>query len=81
MSKRPDCGRPQRLALRPAEAAAALGVSSRTLRSWMRDEQLPFMRVGGAVLIPVAGLEEWMAARVASRRNAAEIAEEILREL
>ena len=42
---------PPRLALRPKEAAEALGVGERTLRGWMRDEGLPFARVGGAVLI------------------------------
>ena len=71
----------RRLALRPREAAEALGVSERTLRAWMRDEGLPYLRVGGAVRIPVAELGKWMAQRVASRRSAAEIASAILRDL
>ena len=49
-----------RLALRPAEAAAALGISGRTFRMWMRDEELPFPRVAGVVLVPTAGLAEWL---------------------
>jgi excisionase family DNA binding protein len=56
---------PPRLSLRPSEAAQALGVSERTLRQMMRDEGLPYCRVGGAVLIPVRELEAWLAARLA----------------
>ena len=74
-------GQPERIALRPQEAAEALGVSGRTLRAWMRDEGLPYARVGGTVIIPRVELEEWIAERVASRRSSDEIAEEILREL
>jgi excisionase family DNA binding protein len=47
-----------RLALRPAEAARALGISERTLRSLL--PQLPVVRTGGAVLIPVEALREWL---------------------
>ena len=54
----PDLG--SRLALRPKEAADALGIGERTLRTWMRDEELPFLRVAGVVLVPTAGLEEWL---------------------
>ena len=70
-----------RLALRPSEAAAALGVSERTLRKWRCDEGLPYFRLDGAVLIPRAELERWMAERVTSRETADQIAEEIIREL
>jgi excisionase family DNA binding protein len=47
-----------RLALRPAEAALALGVSERTLRGML--SRLPCIREGGAVLIPVDSLREWL---------------------
>lgn len=50
-----------RLALRPKEAAEALGVSERKLRAMLRD--LPHVRVDGAVLIPVDGLRRWLAER------------------
>ena len=70
-----------RLALRPKEAAEALGVSDRTLRKWMRDEGLPYFRVDGAVRIPVGKLEEWIADRLSSQRRSEDIAEEILAEL
>jgi hypothetical protein len=48
----------QRLALRPREAAAALGISERTLRSLL--PRLPHMRLDGAVLIPVDSLRRWL---------------------
>ena len=47
-----------RLALRPAEVARALGLSERTVRQIL--PQLPHLRVGGAVLVPVEGLREWL---------------------
>lgn len=75
----PDLTR--RVALRPREAAAALGISERTLRKWMRDEELPFLRVEGSVLIPVEGLREWMGQRLEAHRRCDEIAEEVLRDL
>lgn len=69
-----------RLALRPAEAAKALGICERTLRSWMQNEALPYLRLGGSVLIPVGDLRAWMAQRTGATRNADAIAEEILRD-
>jgi excisionase family DNA binding protein len=71
---------PHRLALRPKEAAEALGVSERTLRKWMRDEGLPYFRVDGAVLLPRAELERWMLERTGSQQRTDEIAEQILQD-
>ena len=48
----------ERLALRPKEAADALGISERTLRQLLPE--LPTVRRGGVVLVPVAGLREWL---------------------
>ena len=48
-----------RLALRPAEAAQALGISERKLRQLL--PKLPIVREGGVVLIPVDGLRAWLA--------------------
>lgn len=70
-----------RLALRPREAAEALGVSERTLRKWMRDEGLPYFRVDGAVRIPVGKLEEWITDRMASQQRCDDVATEILAEM
>jgi excisionase family DNA binding protein len=49
------CGR---LALRPKEAAEVLGVSERTLRQLLPE--LPTVRRGNIVLVPVAGLQKWL---------------------
>ena len=50
----------ERLALRPKEAAEALGISERTLRQLLPE--LPTVRRGNIVLVPVAGLREWLRA-------------------
>ena len=80
-----DVGRggnqPLRLALRPREAAEALGVSERTLRAWMRDEGLPFARVGRSVLIPHKDLEHWIEQRVGTSERVSEIVDDILGDL
>ena len=70
-----------RLALRPAECAQALGVDERTLRRWQRDEGLPFARVGGAVLYPVAELRDWLKERITREQTTDEHARKVLREL
>ena len=70
-----DCA--PRLALRPKEAAKALGISERTLRQMLPE--LPHIRLGGSILIPVNCLREWL--REGSEREAGrakETAEEIL---
>ena len=47
-----------RLALRPKEAANALGLSERKLRELLPE--LPTVRRGGIVLVPVDQLREWL---------------------
>jgi hypothetical protein len=47
-----------RLALRPHEAADALGISERALRTLLPE--LPVVRCGAAVLLPVRALLEWL---------------------
>lgn len=69
---------PERIAYRPPELAALLGISGRTLRKWMRDEGLPFLRLDGVVLIPAAMLDAWLAERVSAERRAETLAAEIL---
>ena len=53
------------LALRPREAAKALGISTRTLWSWTKGGLLPCVRVGRGkrqvVLYPVEQLRAWLA--------------------
>lgn len=70
-----------RIALRPKEAAEALGVSDRTLRIWMRDEELPFMRIDRGILIPVADLKEWIHERLIRKSAADDLVETILADL
>ncbi len=50
-----------RIALRPKEAAEALGISERKLRA-MRSE-LPHARLGEVVVFPVQPLRSWLADR------------------
>jgi len=66
------------LALRPKEAADALGIGDRTLRTWMRNEELPFLKVAGVVLIPREELERWLRERIEREKRAEALAEEIL---
>jgi excisionase family DNA binding protein len=47
-----------RLALRPKEAAKALGLSERALRSLL--PRLPHVRAGTAVLLPIDALRRWL---------------------
>ena len=70
-----------RLALRPKEAEEALGISEKTLRKWMRDDGLPYLRVDGVVLIPRDSLDAWMRERVASEHRSEALASEILDDL
>jgi hypothetical protein len=58
-SELPDLRR--RLALRPREAAAALGISERVLRQLAPE--LPRIVRRGVVLYPVGALQSWLAAQ------------------
>lgn len=52
-----------RLALRPREAAAALGISERLLWGLTARGEVPCVRLGRAVVYPVAQLRDWLAAQ------------------
>ncbi len=47
-----------RLALRPAEVAKALGLSERTIRQILPE--LPHLRIGSTVVVPVDSLKTWL---------------------
>jgi excisionase family DNA binding protein len=49
------------LALRPVQAAKALGISTRTLWQWTKDGIIPHKRISGVILYPVDQLKEWLA--------------------
>jgi len=55
---RPVLDLASRLALRPKEAAQVLGISERTFRNLLPE--LPHVRKGGVLLIPVDLLREWL---------------------
>ena len=66
-----------RLALRPKEAAEALGISERTLREMLPE--LPVIRRGGVVLLPVEPLRGWLREQVeAEGRRVEAIASEVV---
>ncbi len=66
-----------RLALRPREAAEALGISERTLRQMLPE--LPVVRRGGVVLLPVEPLRAWLRDEAAIEgRRADTVAGEVL---
>jgi excisionase family DNA binding protein len=61
------------LALRPREAAGALGISPRHLWQLTRDGHVPCVRVGSGrrktVLYPVAELQAWLARQTAAKEG------------
>ncbi|MHB8969718.1 MAG: helix-turn-helix domain-containing protein [Pirellulaceae bacterium] len=61
-----------RLALRPKEAAKALGISTRTLWNWTRLGVVPSIRLGQgkrrSTLYPLEALNEWMAMQADKER-------------
>jgi len=57
-----------RIALTPRETAQSIGVSERTVNTWIAEDVLPSTLIGRCRLIPVAALREWLAARVEDRR-------------
>lgn len=63
----PNAGQtnPSRLALRKAEAAAALGVSDETFDRYVRPT-LPVVRLGTTRVYPVEALERWLLEQAAA---------------
>jgi hypothetical protein len=69
-----------RLALRPIEAAEALGICERKLREILPE--LPHFRIGSRVLIPVKPLEAWLAEQAKAEAGRADrVVSEILADL
>ena len=66
-----------RLALRPKEAAEALGISERKLREMLPE--LPHVRLDGVVMLPVKALDSWLAERAtAEQGRVAAVVDEVL---
>jgi excisionase family DNA binding protein len=61
------------LALRPREAAKALGISPRLLWQLTKEGHIPCVRVGSGarktVLYPVADLQAWLSRRAAQAKG------------
>ena len=64
---------PSSLALRPREAAKALGISPRLLWQLTKDGHVPCVRVGSGkrrtVLYPLADLQAWLTRQVAAAKG------------
>ena len=56
-----------RLALRPKDAAVALGISERLLWTLTKAGEIPCVRLGRAVTYPVATLDAWLRDRTVAR--------------
>jgi excisionase family DNA binding protein len=56
-----------RLLLRPAETAEAIGISRSRAYELIASGEIPSIRVGGSVRVPVDQLREWIQRQVASR--------------
>ena len=68
----PTSGDPPRLALRPKEAAIALGISERLLWARTNCGDIPCVRIGRSVRYSVSLLDEWLiekAGEVRSKRS------------
>lgn len=67
MPSNPNIGTPPNtpetpcLALRPKQAAAALGISERLLWSMTNRGEIPCVRIGRAVVYGVDALRDWLA--------------------
>jgi excisionase family DNA binding protein len=57
------------LALRPREAAKALGISERSLWEWTHRGDVPHVRVGRAILYPVDVLRNWLRLRAEATKG------------
>ena len=57
------------LAMRPREAAAALGISERLLWAWTHSGEIPHVRIGKAILYPVDVLRRWLDERAAKMKG------------
>ena len=60
---------PPRLALRPREAAKALGIGERLLWSKTNSGEIPSVRIGRSVLYPIRELERWLSEQATGKRK------------
>jgi excisionase family DNA binding protein len=56
-----------RLLLRPLEAAEAIGIGRSKVYELLASGELPSVRVGASVRVPVDALREWVARQLEAR--------------
>lgn len=61
----------QRLMLRPTEAADAIGVSRSKAYELIASGEIPSIRVGGCVRVPLAALQEWISRQLSENAASA----------
>ena len=59
----------EKLLLKPAEAAEVIGVSRSRAYELIGSGQIPSIRIGGSVRVPVAALRAWIDERLAEQRE------------
>lgn len=57
----------ERLLLRPTEAAEAIGVSRAKAYALIASKEIPSIRVGGSVRVPLDALRAWIARQLAEQ--------------
>ena len=60
----------ERLLLRPIEAAEAIGVGRSKVYELLASGELPSIRIGASVRVPVDALKEWVSRQLAERGEA-----------
>ena len=58
----------ERLLLRPIEAAEAIGVGRSKVYELLASGELPSIRIGASIRVPVDKLREWIARQVEERQ-------------
>ena len=59
----------ERIALRPAEAAQAIGIGRSKVYELIASGELPSIRIGGSVRVPVDALRAWIARQLEARQQ------------
>lgn len=60
----------ERLLLRPTEAAEAIGIGRSKVYELLATGELPSVRIGSSVRVPVGALREWINRQLAERAEA-----------
>jgi excisionase family DNA binding protein len=58
----------ERLLLRPVEAAEAIGISRSKIYELLASGELPSVRIGASVRVPVEALRAWIAEQLDAAR-------------